>query len=87
MLFGTNCQSMYFMSTIFSKDRINGFRVTQYQTSYIRDTTNSSQKIWLSCVEKYIICSWELIFGTTGVGGSHKVLKKNNNSYYYVSSK
>ena len=44
-------------------------------------------KIWLSFVVKYIICGGESIFGTTGVGGSHKFQLNKNLSYYYVSSK
>ena len=29
--FGTDCQSMYFMSTEFLRDNINGFCITQFQ--------------------------------------------------------
>ena len=42
--FGTDRQSMYFMSTIFLKDNINGVRVPQFQLAYIRDTTQTSHK-------------------------------------------
>ena len=39
VLFGTDSQSMYFMSTIFLKYKINGVCVTQFQLSYIHNTT------------------------------------------------
>ena len=44
MSFGTDRQSMYFMSTIFLKDNINGVRVPKFQLDYIRDTTHPSHK-------------------------------------------
>ena len=56
VLSGTGFQSMYFMSTIFLKDNIYGFRVPLFQLAYIRDTTHPSLKISLSCVVKYIVC-------------------------------
>ena len=56
VLFDTYHQSRYYMSTIFLKDKINGFCVPQFQLACIRDTTYSSHKIWLSCVVKYNIC-------------------------------
>ena len=42
--FGTYCQSMYFMLTIFIKDKINEVFVLQFQLAYIRDTTHPSHK-------------------------------------------
>ena len=58
--FGTDCFSTRFMSTRFLKDKIYGVRVTQFQLAYICNTTHPSQKNWLSCVVKYIICRWEI---------------------------
>ena len=40
VLFGIDHQSMYFMSNIFLKYNIDGFRVPQFQLDYIRDTTH-----------------------------------------------
>ena len=37
--FGTDHQSMYFMSTRFLKDHINGVHVPQFQIAYIFETT------------------------------------------------
>ena len=58
--FGTDCQSMYFMSTRFLKGNMNGVRVLQFQIDYICNTTHPSHKIWLSCVVNYIICGGEI---------------------------
>ena len=44
VLFGAYSQSMYFMSTIFLKDNIDGSRVPQFQLTYICDTTHPSTK-------------------------------------------
>ena len=38
------CQSIYFMSTRFLKDHINGVHVSQFQLTYIRDTAHPSHK-------------------------------------------
>ena len=56
MSIGTDFQSIYFTSTIFLKDKINGVHVTQFQLAYIIDTTHPSHKTCLSCAVKYIIC-------------------------------
>ena len=40
--FGTDCQSIYFMSTRFLKEKINGVRVPPFQIAYIHDTTHIS---------------------------------------------
>ena len=45
VLFGTYFQSMYFMSIVFLKDKINGFRVTQFQLAYICDINHPSHHI------------------------------------------
>ena len=58
--FGTDRQSMYFMSTGFLKGKINGVRVPQFQFDYIYNTTHPSHKNWLSCVVNYIICGGEI---------------------------
>ena len=71
--FVTYQKSMYFISTEFLKYPINGVRVPLFQIYYIRDTTCRSHKNWLSCVVKYIICSGEIKFRTTGVGVLRKV--------------
>ena len=42
--FVTDRQSMYFMSTIFLTDNINGVRVPQFQIAYISKTTNPQHK-------------------------------------------
>ena len=42
--FGTDSQSIYFMSIRFLKDKINGFRVPQFHLAYIHDTTHISCK-------------------------------------------
>ena len=42
--FGTDHQSMYFISTRFLKDKIYGVCVPQFQLFHIRDTTNSVHK-------------------------------------------
>ena len=42
MSIGTDCQPMYFMSTIFLKDIIDGVHVPQFQFSYIRNKTHTS---------------------------------------------
>ena len=34
--FGTDFQSMYFMSAVFLKDKIHGVRITKFQLAYIR---------------------------------------------------
>ena len=39
---GTDCQSIYFISTIFLKFAINGVRVPQFKLYYIRNTTHTS---------------------------------------------
>ena len=54
--FVTYCQSMYFMSNRFLKDKINGFRVQQFQLSYIYDTTHPSHKnlVKLFCEVHYM---------------------------------
>ena len=44
MLFGKDRQSMYYMSSIFLKDNINGVYVPQFQIAYIHDTTHPSHK-------------------------------------------
>ena len=41
--FVTDHQSVFFMSTRFLKYKINGFRVPQFQLSYIHDKTHTSQ--------------------------------------------
>ena len=51
MLFGTDIQSMYFISTAFLKYKINGVHVTQFQLAYIRNTTHISQKMVKLCHE------------------------------------
>ena len=43
--FGTDRQSIYFMSTILLKDNINGILVTQFQLAYIRGITHPSHKV------------------------------------------
>ena len=45
--FRTDCQSMYFMSTRFLKNKINGLRVPQFQLANIFYTTNPSHKIFI----------------------------------------
>ena len=45
MSFGTDCHSIYFMSTIFLKDNTDQALVPQFQLAYICDTTNPSNKI------------------------------------------
>ena len=54
--FGTDHQSMYFMSTRFLRDKINGVRVPQFQLDYIRDTTDPSHKnlVKLCCEVHYM---------------------------------
>ena len=49
-------QSMYFMSNIFLKDKIDGVRVTQFQLAYIRNTTHNSHKnlVTLCCEVNYM---------------------------------
>ena len=42
--FGTDLQSIYFMSTRFLKDKIGGVCVPQFQLSYIRNTTHPLHK-------------------------------------------
>ena len=42
--FGMDCKQMYFMSTKFLKDKINGVHVTQFQLAYICNTTHPSHK-------------------------------------------
>ena len=42
--FGTYRQSIYFMSTRFLKDEINGVYVTQFQLDYIHDKTHISHR-------------------------------------------
>ena len=42
--FGADCQSIYFMSNIFLKYKINRVCVPQFQLAYICNTTNSSHK-------------------------------------------
>ena len=42
--FITDLQSMYFMSTIFIKEKIGGVCVPQFQLAYICDTTHPSNK-------------------------------------------
>ena len=42
--FVIDCQSMYFMSTILLKDKIDELRVLQFQLDYIRDTIGPSHK-------------------------------------------
>ena len=58
--FGTDFQSMYFMSTIFLKDKIHGVRVTKFQLAYIRKSTHLSYKKWLNCVVEYITYGGEM---------------------------
>ena len=40
----TDYHSMYFMSTILLKYKINGARVPQFQLAYLLDTTHTSHK-------------------------------------------
>ena len=42
VLFGTDIQSIFFMSTRFLKDSIDGVRVPQFQLYYIIDTTHTT---------------------------------------------
>ena len=42
--FVTYFQSMYFMSTRFLKDKVNEFRIPQFQIFYILNTTHTSHK-------------------------------------------
>ena len=42
--FGTDCQSMYFMSTRLLKYNIYGVRVPPFQLGYIFDTTHTLHK-------------------------------------------
>ena len=68
--FGKYRQSMYFMSKIFLKCKINGVHVPLFQLSYINDTTHTSlETFWLRCVVKYIIC-----------GGKIEIWSYNNGS-------
>ena len=54
--FGTDRQSMDFMSTKFLKENINGDCVPQFQLAYIRDTTHSSHKNMVKfCCEVHYI--------------------------------
>ena len=54
--FGTYHQSMYFMSTILLKYKIDGVLVPKFQLAYIYDTTNPSHKILvkLCCEVRYM---------------------------------
>ena len=54
--FGTDCHSMYFMSTRFLKKNINGVRVPKFQFSYICNTTHPSHKnlVGLCCEVNYM---------------------------------
>ena len=57
--FGTDCQSMYFMSTRVLKDKINGFHIIQFQLAYIIDKVHPSHKISVKlCYELHHIW-WE----------------------------
>ena len=42
--FSTDCQSIYFMLTIFLKNKINVVRVTPFKLSYNHDTSHPSQR-------------------------------------------
>ena len=54
--FGTDFQSMYFISTRFLKDKIDGVCVPQFKLAYIFNTTHSLCKNWVSFFVKYIMC-------------------------------
>ena len=43
--FGTNFQSMYFMSTRILKDNIDWVRVPQFQLDFVHNTTHTSHKV------------------------------------------
>ena len=60
VLFRTYCHSIYFMSTRFLKDKIDGVLVKTVQLDYICNTTHPSHKIWLIYVVEYIICTFKL---------------------------
>ena len=61
MLFGTDSRSMFFMSTRFLTDSIDGVCVPQFQLSYIIDTTHPSYKYLLQLCHdvNYIWCGKE----------------------------
>ena len=57
--FGTDHQSIYFMSTRFLRYKINVDRVPNFQLVYIRDTSHTSHKylVKLCCKVHYML--WE----------------------------
>ena len=87
VLFGTDRLSMYFISTIFLKNKMNWVHVTQFKISYIHYKTHlSHKKLVKLCFEvhsmwwgnQYLeLQEWEDCINTN----------KNNTSYYYVSTK
>ena len=58
MSFGIDFQYIYFILSRFLKDEINGARVTKFQTSYIRDTTNSSHKTFINLCHRVNSMWW-----------------------------
>ena len=48
------------MSTIFLKDKSNGFRVPQFEPAYIRKKVIIHIEIWLRSVVKYSICGGKI---------------------------
>ena len=57
--FDTDCPSMYFMSTIFLKEKVNGVCVTQFQFAHIRDTTHPPNKTWAKLCRELNNMWWE----------------------------
>ena len=59
LLLGTYLNSIYFMSTIFLKDDINGVRIPQFQLDYIFDTINPSHKSLVKLCREVHYMWWE----------------------------
>ena len=56
--FGTDRQSMYFISTRFLKYKIGGFHVPQFQLAYICSTTHLSRKYFVKLCHKVHYMWW-----------------------------
>ena len=87
LVFGTDRQSMYFMSTrflnkILMDSLFHNFNLLTSATQVILHI-----KLWITFSWSTLYVVGESKSGTAKVGGLHKVKYIKNNNYYYVSFK